>query len=132
MDRTTYDSRSNVPYEREINVRFFPDAGNAPTFVAADNLYVNTITRTAQGAYLITLLDTFVRFAGAQITPQIAAAGGAARFWKLGAVSNVGTSTPVTVQLFCLDNADAAQNPVAANAANSVSVKLTFIDIAAV
>lgn len=131
-DRQYYDGKSNIPYSREINVRFFPAAGGAPTFVPADNQGVNTIVRTSQGLYTITLFDTFARFMAGYCQLQINAALGVGRAVFLGPVANVGTSTPVTVQVFFTDGAGAVQDPPAAGANNSISVELYFADIAAV
>jgi|SRR4051812_90921 hypothetical protein len=131
-DRQFWPGMSNIPYGRELNVRFFPNAGSAPTFVQADNQYVNTIVRTSQGLYTITLSDPYVRFIAGYCQLQINAALGVGRQVFLGAVSNVGTTTPVTVQVFFTDAAGAVQDPPAANANNSISVELYFSDIAAV
>jgi hypothetical protein len=131
-DRQYYDGKSNIPYSREVNIRFFPAAGGAPTFVAADNQGVASIARTSQGLYTITLNDPYVRFIAGYCQLQINAALGVGRAVFLGAVANVGTGTPVTVQVFFTDGAGAVQDPPAANANNSISVELYFADIAAV
>jgi len=121
-----------MPACRQITIRFFPDAGNAPTYTAADNLYVSGIVRTSQGLYTITLQDAYKRFMGGHCQLQINAALGAGRSVLLGPVSNAGTSTPVTAQVFFVDAAGAVADPPAANANNSITVTLYFADIAAV
>lgn len=131
-DRQFWDGKSNIPYGRELNIRFFPNAGAAPTFVAADNQGVASIVRTSQGLYTITLNDTYVRFMAGYVQLQISAALGVGRQVFLGPVANVGTTTPVTVQVFFTDAAGAVQDPPAANANNSISVELYFADIAAI
>jgi hypothetical protein len=129
-DRTFYDTKSNVPFERRIMGRFFPDAGNQPTFVATDNLYVASIVWTSQGLYTVTLQDTYKRFIGGHVSIQFSAAPGNERAPSLGPVSNVGTSTPVSFQILVLDGAGAVQNPAAANANNSITFEVVFSDIA--
>lgn len=130
-DAAFYDDKTNVPAGREVAVRFFPNAGAAPTFVAADNLYVDTIVRTSQGLYTITLKHTYVRFIAGGCQLQVNAALGAGRSVLLGPVTNVGTTTPVVAQVFFVDAAGAVADPPAANANNSISVRLLFADIAA-
>lgn len=131
-DRGFYDVYSNVPNDRHVVVRFFPDAGNAPTFVAGDNLYVSTIARTSQGLYTITLQDAYKRLCGVNVSLQINAALGVGRQVFAGPVSNVGTSSPVTATVLFTDGAGAVQDPPAANANNSITVIMVFSDIAAV
>lgn len=131
-DTTFYEDGCNVPFCREISVRFFPNAGAQPTFVAADNLYVDTIVRTSQGLYTITLKHSYVRLMVAVAQLQINAALGAGRAVFVGPITNVGTSTPVVAQLFFVDAAGAVADPPAANANNSISMRLVFADIAAV
>ena len=131
-DWQTYDTRSNVCFERRVLGRFFPDAGNQPTFVTADNLYIASIVWTSQGLYTVTLTHAYKRFVCGHVSLQVSAAPGNERAPYLGPVSNVGTSTPVTFQIFILDGAGAVQNPPAANANNSISFEMVFSDIAAV
>lgn len=131
-DRQFWDGKSNIPYSREINVRFFPNAGSAPAFVAADNQGVGSIVRTSQGVYTITLLDPYVRFIAGYCQLQINAALGVGRAVFLGPVANVGTGTPVSVQVIFTDGAGAVQDPPATGVNNSISVELYFADIAAI
>lgn len=131
-DRQFWDGKTNVPYERELNLRFFPNAGAAPTFVAADNQGLASVVRTSQGVYTLTLSDTYVRFMAGYCQLQINAALGVGRAVFLGPVSNVGTVTPVTVQVIFTDGTGAVQDPPAAGANNSISVQLEFADIAAI
>lgn len=130
-DRVFYDTKTNTPAGREVNIRFFPNAASAPTFVPADNLYVSTIVRTSQGVYTITLADTYVRYIFGTASLQIAAALGVGRQVFIGPVSNVGTTSPVTAQIVFTDGAGAVQDPPAAGVNNSINVRLVFADIAA-
>ena len=130
-DRTFYNTDSNVVFERRIVGRFFPDAGNQPTYVAADNIYVASIVWTSQGIYTVTLLDPYKRFVFGHAALQVNAALGVGRDAYLGPVSNVGTSSPVSFQILILDGSGAVQNPAAANANNSISFEVVFSDIAA-
>lgn len=131
-DRQFWDDKSNVPYCRELNLRFFLAAGGAPTFVAADNQGLAGVVRTSQGVYTLTLADPYVRFIAGYCQLQINAALGVGRAVFLGPVANVGTSTPVTVQVIFTDGAGAVQDPPAAGPNNSISVELYFADIAAI
>lgn len=131
-DRQFWEGRSNVPYERELNFRFFPNAAAAPTFVAADNQGLASVVRTSQGVYTLTLSDSYVRLMAAFCQLQINAALGVGRQVFIGPVANVGTSTPVTVQVIFTDGAGAVQDPPAAGANNSISVQLEFADISAI
>jgi hypothetical protein len=131
-DWQSYDTRSNVCYERRVLGRFFPDAGNQPTFVTADNLYIASIVWTSQGLYTVTLTHAYKRFVFGHVAIQFSGAPGNERAPSIGSISNVGTSTPVSFQILVLDGAGAVQNPAAANANNSISFEMVFSDIAAV
>lgn len=129
-DRQFYDEKTNVPYPRHLSFRFFPNAGAAPTFVAADNIGLASVVRTSQGLYTLTLADNYLRLMSGRADLQINAALGAGRAVFLGPLAVV--AGVMTAQVFFVDAAGAVQDPPAANANNSISVDLVFADIAAV
>jgi hypothetical protein len=107
-----------------LDFTFFPAGAADPTFQRELCRGVASITRTGVGAYLITLEDTFRFLVGKMASVQLAA--GADVVAQFGAIANVGTALPPTIALRLLAGAAAVE--VAANANNSVSVKLDFND----
>ncbi len=107
-----------------LNIRFFPVSAADPTYSAQDTKGVTSIVLTTTGVWTITLQDSYKRLLSAQATIQMASATDLVP--QFGAVSNLGTATPVTVVLRA--NAVATPTDIAANAANSISVTLIFDD----
>jgi hypothetical protein len=103
---------------------FYPDTANPPTYTAANCKGVASITRSAQGTFLITLSDTYGRLISKQATIQMSSATDLVP--QFGDISNVGTSTPPTIVIRA--NAVATATDIAANANNSISVTLVFDD----
>lgn len=129
MDAGIYDDKSNVPYCKAMCFKFFPDAANQPTVPASPfNLYITSITRVSQGLYRITLRFPFRNIVNVLANLQVNGAG-VVRFVQPGPVNNVGTSTPVTVDLLVVDAAGAVQDPPATNANNCIWGQITFADV---
>ena len=131
-DMNLWQDQSNVPFHKEISFKFTVDAGNAPALAANPlNMWVSSVSRVAQGQYRLTLTHAFKNHVRTECMLNVGAAG-TARWAQPGPVANVGTSTPVTVDIFIVDNAGAAQNPPAAATDNYVSGVVVFSDIASV
>jgi hypothetical protein len=109
---------------RTLEIRFFPDTANAPTYSAQDVKGVSSIARSAQGTFLITLQDTYKRLRSAHATVQHTTAVDLVA--QIGDVANLATTNPVTVVVRL--NAAATATDMAANANNSVMVTLNFDD----
>lgn len=109
---------------RRLDFTFFPQGALAPIVNPAQARGVASIVRTGVGAYLITLEDTYRVLVGRSASVQLAAAADVTV--QFGVIANVGTSLPPTIELRLLAGAAAVE--VAANANNSVSVKLDFND----
>jgi len=109
---------------RMLNIRFFPNGTSDPTYTAQDVKGVASITRSAQGTWLITLQDTYKRLLSAQATIQMAAATDLVP--QIGSVANLGTTSAVTVTVRA--NAVATATDVAQNANNSITLTLIFDD----
>jgi hypothetical protein len=109
---------------KRLDIRFFPVAAADPTYSDQDTKGVASIALSATGTWLITLEDTYKRLLSAQATIQMAAATDLVP--QFGAVSNLATTTPVTVVLRA--NAVATPTDIAADANNSISVTLIFDD----
>lgn len=132
MDKALYPGHSNVPHEKRIFYKFFPDAGNQPTVPTGPlNLYISSIVWVSQGLYRITLDHSAVNIVSHRPVLNVSAAS-VERWAQPGPVANVGTSTPVTLDVLIVDNDAAVQNPPAANADNFVSGEIVFCDTAAV
>jgi len=140
-DFAGYDGKSNVPSEKRIVFKLFVDGANAPIlagYASAGvntsgnplNLYVASASRVSQGLFRLTLTHAYKNHVSTMAHLNVNAAG-QQRFCQPGPVANVGTSTPVTVDLFVVDNTGAVQDPAAANANNFISGEIVFADIAA-
>lgn len=130
-DMGLYQDQTNVPFCKEITFKFFPDAGNQPTVPGSPlNTYIASIVWVSQGLYRITLRHSYRNIAKVEANLGVNAAG-VVRFVQVGPVANVGTSTPVTVDLLVVDATAAVQNPPAANANNVIWGTITFADTAA-
>lgn len=109
---------------KRLDIRFFPAGAADPTYSAQDTKGVASITRSVAGTWLITLQDTYKRLLSAQATIQMNAATDLVP--QFGAVSNLATTSAVTLVLRA--NAVATATDIAANANNSISVSLIFDD----
>ncbi len=131
MDRGLYDSKSNVPYEKEIVYKFFPDAGNQPTVPGNPlNLFISSIVWVSQGLYRITLVDAVKSVASHAPVLNVNAAG-VVRFCQPGPVSTSATGA-LTVDILVVDASAAVQNPLAANANNFISGTIVICDVGTV
>lgn len=110
---------------RRVCFRFFPQGSSAPTFTAAQCPEVSAIDRSSQGLFLVTLNTTFKQLRGFATGVQSVSA--AARYCQLGTISNLGTSSNITLQVRIVDGAGAVQD-ITGDANSSVSVELTFND----
>ncbi len=110
---------------RIFNIRFFPAGTGNPTTTAQDIKGVASIVRNGTaGVWLITMQDSFKRLLSAQATIQMSTATDLVP--QIGDMSNLGTTTPVT--LIVRANAAATPTDIAANANNSISLTLIFDD----
>lgn len=108
-----------------LNIRFFPDTANNPTYSAQDTKGVASIVRNGTaGEWLITLSDAYNRLLSAQATIQMATATDLVP--QIATVANLATATPVTILVRA--NAVATPTDIAANANNSISLSLVFDD----
>lgn len=131
-DRAMYPGGTNVPSKKEIEFKFFVDAGNQPTVPTNPfNFGIASIVWVSQGLYRITLQDAYKNHVKTTAQLNVNAAG-QQRFCQPGPVANVGTSTPATVDILVVDNAGAVQNPAAANANNFISGCIVFCDVGTV
>lgn len=125
MASRTFDNEQVLGKKRyRLDLTFFPQGAGVPTFVAKDNPGLASVARSTNGVYLLTLQDTYRRLISKQASVQMATATDLVP--QFGAISNVGSATPVTVVVRV--NAGATPTDVAADAANSVSVQLCFSD----
>jgi hypothetical protein len=135
MDKTLWNSNTNLPAEKDLNFKFAVDAGNAPTLAAAPlNQYVSSVVRTSQGVYTLTFADSGKFVAGFVAELSLNAAG--ATYAQAGPTTGFGAAfnpaAPPTAVVFILNSAGAVTDPPAANANVFVSGTLTLCDIAAV
>lgn len=129
---TSWPGLTNVPHERRVCYKFFPDAGNQPSVPTSPlNMFISSIVWVSQGIYRITLRGTYVNLVSHTPVMNVNATG-VARYAQGGPVANVGTSTPVTVDVLVVDGSGAVQNPPAANANNFISGEIVFADTSAV
>ena len=125
MASRNWDSEMVLGKKRyKLDFTFFPAAAGTPTFVAKDNPGLASVAWTSTGVFTLTLQDTYRRLISKQLTLQMNAATDLTA--QFGAVSNVGSATPVTVVVRTL--AAATPTDIAANANNSISVQLCFSD----
>ena len=131
-DVALYPGHTNVPHEKRIAFKFFPDAGNAPSVpTAPHNLHIDSIEYVSTGVFRITLVhaykDHVVTYG--QVNGAIT---GVARFVQGGPVANVGTATPATVDIVIVDGSGSPANMAAAGDDSYVSGEIVFLDTAAV
>jgi hypothetical protein len=130
-DAAMYPGHTNVPHEKRIAFKFFPDAGNQPSVpTAPHNLHIASIVWVSTGLYRITLNHAYKN----HITtlPMVNSATAVARYAQGGPVANVGTSTATTVDIRIVDGSGVVQNLAAAATDNFVSGEIVFCDTAAV
>ncbi len=131
MDRGLYSDRTNVPHQKSIHYKFFPDAGNQPAVPASPlNLFIKSIVWVSQGLYRITLDGNGRNVVGHRPVVNVNAAG-VVRFAQPGPVSATAAGD-LTVDVLVVDAAAAVQNPPAANANNFISGEVILCDTAAV
>jgi hypothetical protein len=130
-DIALYPSSTNVPHEKRIAFKFFPDAGNQPSVPAAPhNIGISSIVWVSTGLYRITLLHAYKNHVVTTATLNSATA--VARYAQGGPVANVGTATATTVDILVVDGSGVVQNPAAAATDNFISGEIVFCDTAAV
>jgi hypothetical protein len=133
MDKTLWPAFTNLPGEKDLQFKFFVDAGNAPTLAAAPaNNYIAGVVRSSQGVYLITLADACKSLLGVTVDLALNVAG--VTYAVPGPSTNFGQALSVgapTVTIFILDNTGAVANPPAANANVYVSGTITVTDLGA-
>ena len=112
---------------KTVQCVFYPQATSDPTVSAWQSRGVASVTRTAQGTFLITLSHAYKRLVSYKAAVQHTTV--ANLIPQFGDISNVGTNTPVTVVVRLV--AVATATDMAANDNNSVSVELTFSDSSA-
>ena len=127
-DRTFQPSLTLGGAVRTLDITFFPNGASNPTTNAWQTRGVSSITRTGTGTYLITLLDQYLQIKGA--FADLAKATATANWAQVGTISNVGTSTPVTIVVRTVDNSGSPVDEAAA-ATTYVCVSVTFNDNAA-
>lgn len=114
---------------KTVQCVFYPQATSDPTVSAWQSRGVASVTRTAQGTFLITLSHAYKRLVSYQAAVQHTTV--ANLIPQFGDISNVGTNTPVTVVIRLLEPVDTEADDMAAGDNNSVSVTLTFSDSSA-
>jgi hypothetical protein len=126
-------AQGNLPAEKDITFKFTVDAANPPVLVAGPiNNYISSVARTAQGTYVLTLADSYLKHvcSSAEVNVNVPTA-----IWaQPGPIANFGQAASAglpTVTIFTVDNASTAQNPPAANANVFVSGVIVCCDIAA-
>ncbi len=131
MDKALYPSQCNVPYEKEIYYKFFPDAGNQPTVPTNPlNLYIASIVWVSQGLYRITFTDA-VKSVVSHVPALNVNAAGVVRFCQPGPLSTT-TTGALTADILVVDASAAVQNPPAANANNFISGTIVICDVGTV
>ena len=103
---------------------FYPQNTSAPTVNENQTRGVSSITRTGAGVFLIALKHPYKRLVSKECSVQLSTAADLKA--QFGDISNVGTSSAVTVVLRLI--AVATETDMAADANNSVSFTLAFAD----
>lgn len=117
-----FHERSNLAMGKTVRFRVFPQGTGAPVVRGGDGLV--TVTRPGTGSFLCTMKHPYRWLMGAEFTVQTASSTDLSP--RLGAVSNEGTTSPITVA-FRLETGSTPTD-MSANANNSVLVALTFED----
>jgi hypothetical protein len=110
--------------EKAIRLRIFPDAANPPTFTSQGG--VASVVLQATGLFRVTLQDAYYSCVEKQATYS-AAANNVDLYPQFQGMSNLGTSTPVTVDV-ALKTGATNTNAAAAGANNHIDVTLVFED----
>jgi len=131
MERGGYPGFTNNPMQKDLNFKFFVDAGNAPTLAASPlNNWVASVVRTSQGLYTLTFRDTGLIIGGFFAELTLNAAG--ATYAQAGPTTGFGAAynpaSPPTAVVFILNGAGAVTDPPAANANVFVSGVITIVD----
>jgi hypothetical protein len=130
-DRAFWDAKGNVPAERDISFKFFPDAGNQPTLAPSPlNQGIASVVWVSTGLYRLTLVDTYRYHINTSCDLNCNTA--TAAWAQPGPVANFGTSSAPAVDIRILDNSNNPTNPPSANANNFISGTISCCDIAAV
>lgn len=133
MDKTLWPAMSNTIGEKDLNFKFFVDAGNAPTLVQNPlSNYIASVVRTSQGVYTLTFADSGLQVAGFVADLSLNAAG--ATYAQPGPTTGFGAAfnpaAPPTAVVFILNSAGAVTDPPAANPNVFVSGTLVLCDVA--
>lgn len=126
-DRGMYDSKGNVPYQRDISFKFFPNGSGQPALAPSPlNMFILSIVWVSTGLYRITLADTYRAHivTGVELNSNSPLAAWA----QPGPINNFGTSTLPTIDIQILDNSSSLVNPPGANPNNFVSGVITCCD----
>lgn len=127
-DRGMYHGAENTPGVRYIEFKFFVDAANPPTNPGnPQNLFITSFVRVSQGVFRLTLADAWKLHCGTSCELNVAGTG-VQRWAQPGPIANFGTSTPATVDILIVDNANAVQDPPAAGAQNFISGTVIVCD----
>jgi len=127
---------SNLPGERDLYFKFFMDAANPPTSPvpltgesgSPLNKFIVSMVRVSQGIFRITFRDSYLYHVATFAELHVAGTG-LQRWAQPGPTANFGTSTPATVDILIVDNANAVQDPPAAEATNFLSGCITVGDV---
>ncbi len=131
MDVALYSDKTNVPHHKQLNYKFFPDAGNQPTVPASPlNLFVRSIVWVSQGLYRITLQGNGKNLVAHRPHLNVNAAG-VVRFCQPGPVTTAANGDLV-LDVLVVDASAAVQNPPAANANNFISGEIVIADTGSV
>jgi hypothetical protein len=131
-DAAMYPGLTNVPHEKRICFKFFPDAGNQPSVpTAPHNLHISGIAWISTGLFRITLNHAYKNHVATRALVN-GAITGVARFAQGGPVANVGTATATTVDIVIVNGSGAPSDMAAAGADSFVSGEIVFCDTAAV
>lgn len=129
MDKTLWPAFSSLPGEKDLQFKFFVDAGNAPTLAPAPyNNYITSVVRTSQGLYTVTLSDAARSLQA--VTCELALNTPGAVYAQPGPSTNFGVSVATglpTVVIYTL-NAGNVADPPAANANVFISGTICFTD----
>lgn len=132
MDKTLWPAFSSLPGEKDLQFKFFVDAGNAPTLAGTPyNNYIASVVRTSQGVYTVTLADACKSLQA--VTCELALNTPGAVYAQPGPSTNFGVAFSAgapTVVIYTL-NAGAVADPPAANANVFISGTICITDLSA-
>jgi hypothetical protein len=107
---------------RHVRLRIYPNGTGTATFAQTGG--VTSVARTGVGTFLVTLQDAYKVLASMNATMQTTAAS--PLMAQFGDISNVGTSSAVTVVVRMYDTNAAGVADLAADPDNSITVDLCF------